>query len=274
MEVVRVSETTLVAPSTAPFSDSHLLSLSHLDNDHNLNVTFRYLRAYANTLNTHIHPPSADPFSVVSTALSHALVKFYPLAGTLRRRQQDGRLELFCSPGDAVPLILAKANCRLDNSNYLDESDPDFVEKMVPDPNPDEGLTHPCILQVTLFECGGFVLGAGIHHAICDGLGASLFFNAMAELARGSSVVKVDPVWDRNTLLGPRDPPRVEAAVEEFLDLDKETPPYSHEVGKVVRECFLVKDECLDRFKAVLLEHSAKSFTTFEALCAYIWRAK
>lgn len=145
----------------------------------------------------------------------------------------------------------------------------------MPDPGPEEGLEHPCILQVTVFVCGGFVLGAAIHHSLCDGMGGTLFFNAMAELARGATRMTVETVWERDRLLGPREPPRVDSAlIDEFLHLEKGVFPYKEDVGGVARECFHVKDECLHMLKRSLLEQSGFNFTVFEALGAYIWRAK
>lgn len=166
-------------------------------------------------------------------------------------------------------------DCTLESLNYLDDNpDTQFLEQLVPDPDPEENLVNPCVLQVTVFKCGGYTLGAAIHHSLCDGLGGTLFFNAMAELARGASHVSVDPVWNRASLLGPRVPPRVEAPVHEFLSLEKGFSPYSQEIGPVLRECFHVSDECLDSFKSILFERSGLNFTTFEALGAFIWRAK
>ena len=92
--------------------------------------------------------------------------------------------------------------------NFLDNPASSFLEQLVPDPGPEEGMEHPCMLQVTVFACGGFTLGAAMHHALCDGMGGTLFFNAVAELARGATRITLDPVWDRARLLGPRDPPR------------------------------------------------------------------
>lgn len=106
------------------------------------------------------------------------------------------------------------------------------------------------------------------------GLGQPSFFNVMAELARGVGRISANPVWDRARLLGPRDPPRAEGVVREFLGLEKGSEPYGQVVGEVVRECFPVKDEWLEKFKKVLFEKSGSSFTTFEALGAFIWRAK
>ncbi|KAJ7968673.1 Transferase [Quillaja saponaria] len=271
MQEIKVSEPTLILPFWPPFIDDHFLPLSHLDTDPNLHLTFRYLRAYVSTTNT-----SDDPFQVISTALSAALVQYYPVAGTLcPSHQQNNRLMLACSSGQGVPLIRATVDCTLENVNHLEDPDTNFVEKLVPDPEPDEGTNHPCMLQVTVFKCGGFTLGAALHHSLCDGVGGTQFFTAIAELARGKTRITVEPVWDREKLLGPRDPTRVEVPIiREFLGLDQGFSPYKQDIGPVVRECFHVSDECLNQFKSKLLEQSGLSFTTFEALGAYVWRSK
>ncbi|GLT57658.1 hypothetical protein SLA2020_306150 [Shorea laevis] len=265
---VKITETALVLPSSQPFSEDHTLPLSHLDDDPNLHVSFRYFRAYVSNAAAHHHP-----FNVTATVLASALPHYYPLAATLRRASNN-RFELFCQAGQGVPLINAIVDCTLESVNYLDDPDPHFVEQLVPDPSPEEALLNPCILQVTVFKCGGYCLGTAIHHALCDGLGATQFFNAMAELARGSDRVSVEPVWDRARLLGPRNPPRAEGAVREFLSLQKGFDPYRQEIGAVTRECFQVEEELLNSFKALLFEKCGARFTTFEALGGFIWRAK
>lgn len=264
---VKISHTALVSPTTKPFHEDHTLPLSHLDTDPNLHVTFRYLRTYLNTAAA----ADKDPFQVISAALSAALVHYYPLAATLRQNH------LFCNIKNlSVPLIHATVDdTTLESLNYLDDNpDTHFLEQLVPDPDQEERLVNPCVLQVTVFRCGGFTLGAAIHHSLCDGLGATQFFNVMAELARGATRVSVEPVWDRTSLLGPRDPPRVVAPIHEFLSLEKGFSSYSEETGPVLMECFNVSDECLEKFKAALFERCGLRFTTFEALGAFIWRAK
>ncbi|KAL0417432.1 UNVERIFIED_CONTAM: Spermidine coumaroyl-CoA acyltransferase [Sesamum radiatum] len=213
-----IQETAVLRPFKPPFDHDHLLSLSHIDTDRNLLVTLRYLRVYSNTLHQ-----QADPFRVISAALSAALFHYYPFAGTLKRRLPDGRLELHCRVGDGVPVVSAVVNSPLSSVNYLDDVG---VERSSP---------SSC--------CGGFVLGAAVHHAICDGLGATLFFNAMAELARGSDQMTVDPIWERSTLLGPRNPPRVEFPIHEFLSLDKDFFPYEGSGKRVIKDCFSVKED-------------------------------
>ncbi|GAB4831307.1 hypothetical protein Ancab_005318 [Ancistrocladus abbreviatus] len=71
--------------------------------------------------------------------------------------------------------------------------------------------------------------------------------------------------------LGPRKPPRVQVPWEEVLLLDEGSSPSGGPIGKL---CFRVKHESLDRFKNQPLEESGCNFTTFEALGAFIWRAK
>ncbi|KAK8349447.1 hypothetical protein V6Z12_A06G141200 [Gossypium hirsutum] len=266
---VQVLETALIRPSTAPpFTHDHTLPLSHLDNDHSLNVTFRYLRAYVNSDTT-----GRDPFQVISSAISAALHHYYPLAGSLGR-SSNGRYELFCRLDQSLPLVSASVDCTLESVNHLDDPDMNSVEQLVPDPSLEETLVNPCTLQLTVFKCGGFTLGAAIHNALCDGLGATQFFCIAADFARGVDEVKYQPVWDRSTLLGPRIPPKVEAPVLEFLSLEKGFNPYKQDIGHVERECFYVEDECLDQLKALLFEQSGLGLTTFEILGAYIWRAK
>ncbi|KAL2487760.1 HXXXD-type acyl-transferase family protein [Forsythia ovata] len=266
---VKIQETVTVQPARPPFDHDHVLPLSHLDTDRNLHVTFRYLRVYAANDN---HP--AEPFHVITAALSTALVHYYPFTGTLRRRHLDGRLELHCHLRKGVPVIRAAVECSLSSVNYLDDLDEKFVEQLVPDPGLEDGMTRPVILQVTGFGCGGFVLGAAIHHSLCDGLGASLFFNGMAELARGAGQITVEPVWDRVNLLGPRNPSRIEFPFQDILSLDKDFSPYSDSGIRVIKECFNVKEEWLDRLKELLHEKSGLKFTTFEALGALIWRSR
>ncbi|KAL4585681.1 hypothetical protein LXL04_010305 [Taraxacum kok-saghyz] len=260
--------TTTVYPSHQPFTVDHILPLSHLDTDRNMNVPFRYVRAYAAA-----DHQNADPFDVITTALSTALVKFYAYTGSLHRRKSDGRFELHCKVGTGVPVISATVDSPLSSVNYLDDADEEFIELLVPNPDQEARLTHVLILQVTRFSCGGYTLGAAVHHALSDGMGATLFFNAMAEVARGASEVKVEPVWDRAELLGPREPARTEFPIEEFLCLDKDFVPYSGLNEDVVREICNVKDDWLDRFKSILQEKSGSSFTTFEALGAVLWQA-
>ncbi|OWM77369.1 hypothetical protein CDL15_Pgr016766 [Punica granatum] len=274
---VEIEGTSLVLPTTPPFPHPHTLPLSHLDSDPNLRVTFRYVRAYLNCPESRLSTRcNDDPFTAISSGLSSALIHYYPFAATLRPCPDNPRrLELFCAPSQGVPLIHAKADCTLESVEYLDGAAMEsvFIEQLAPDPSADEMMINPCILQVTVFKCGGFALGAAINHAMCDGVGATQFFGAVAELARGTGQISIEPIWDRPAHLGPRDPPRITAPIEEFRG---RAMVNQEGVGTkvVVREWVHVRDELLERFKSWLVEKCGVSFTTFEALGAFIWRAK
>lgn len=265
---INISETATVLPSHPPFTTNHTLPYSHLDTDRNHHVIFRYLRVYAAATTT-----AADPFHVITTSLSAALVHYYPYTGTLRHCE-NGRFELNCTVGKGVPVIRATSDCTLTSVDYLDDPAANYIENLVPDPSPEEGMAHPLMLHVTVFGCGGYTMGVSIHHAMNDGFGGSLFYNTMAGLARGETKLPVEPVWDRARLLGPRNPVRVEFPFHEYLCLDKEFSAYSQLNGPVVRACFPVKEEWLDRFKGYLRERSGLNFTTFEAFGAFIWQSR
>lgn len=162
----------------------------------------------------------------------------------------------------------------LSSFNYLDDAEDKNLENLVPDWDPKDVLENPFVIQVTVFGCGGFVVGAAVHHALNDGMGGSLFFNAMAELARGAETISVEPVWDRSKLLGPREPARLGFPVEQFFRLDKGFSPYAQSGELVEKWCFDMKEEWLNRLKGLLAERTGSKFTTFEALGAYIWRAR
>lgn len=271
---VKIVETAIVHPATT--TPHCVFPLSHLDNDRNLRVSIRYLRAYLGAkdqLRIENDSSAGDPFHVISRGLSAALVHYYPLSGILGSTANNG-LELHCAEGDGVPVIKATVDCTLESVNYLEDpqTHSDLIESLVPDPNHDQQLANPFILQVTAFQSGGYTLGVSVHHSMCDGHGATLFFNAMAELARGAAHLSLEPVWDRASLLGPRDPPTLGFPIQDFLELGEVATLEGSE--QVIRECFHINEESVDRFKCFLTECSGLKFTTFEALGAFIWRAK
>jgi tRNA threonylcarbamoyladenosine modification (KEOPS) complex Pcc1 subunit len=53
-----------------------------------------------------------DPACVIREALSQALVYYYPLAGKLNKRSDDGKLQINCT-ADGVPFLVATANSLL-----------------------------------------------------------------------------------------------------------------------------------------------------------------
>uniref|UniRef100_A0A2N9GK54 Uncharacterized protein n=1 Tax=Fagus sylvatica TaxID=28930 RepID=A0A2N9GK54_FAGSY len=274
----------LVKPSKP--TSSGVLSLSSIDNGPGIDLLCQTVYVYkANVDFSHDdnHNDASsfsgqkDPAFVIGEALSKVLVYYYPLAGKLKRNS-DGNLQINCT-ADGVPFLVANANCKLSSLHYLDGVDVEMAKQFVFD-FPSEGDSagyHALVLQVTKFSCGGFTIGMGMSHSVCDGFGAAQFFRALAELASGKSEPSVKPVWERERL--------VVTPIEEPLKflVDKSslaTSPYIPTTD-LLHECFHVSSESIKRLKKSLMEECGsesenfnESFTTLEVLGAYVWRSR
>ncbi|KAK6921162.1 hypothetical protein RJ641_014840 [Dillenia turbinata] len=260
-----------VKPSKS--TPQEVLLLSTIDNDPTLEFIGQTIQVYkSNDLES-----PADPVCVIKEALSKVLVFYYPLAGMLKRHKNDGRLRLYCNAGAGVPFLEANANCKLSSFHYLDGLDIAIAKKLVFD-RPDSDIDgdeegryyHPLLIQVTRFSCGGFTIGMGMSHSVCDGFGAAQFFRALAELASGKSKPTVNPIWERSGLLvtTPEEPkPLVDKA---FLATSPHIPP-----SDVLHEFYNVSSESIKRLKKALrVNESDENYTSFEILTAYVARAK
>ncbi|KAK2654162.1 hypothetical protein Ddye_014018 [Dipteronia dyeriana] len=280
----------LVKPSkTTP---SHALSLSTIDNDLLLRVLNQTIYVYkSNNIisttqdhNDHerkIDNKKTDPASLIEKALSDVLVFYYPLAGMMKK-QSDGKLQINCN-AIGVPFLVANADCQLSSLDYLHGIEVDvktaqmFLFDFPSDPNEGE---HPLVVQVTKFACGGFTIGMGLSHSICDGSGAAQFFRAMTELASGKSEPSIKPVWERQKLVAkaPLGTPKfivdpASLATSPFLPTDD-----------ILHACFNVNAESIKRLRMDLIKecegdhvHQTQGnfyFTTFEVLTAYVWRSR
>ena len=106
----------------------------HDDHDHNIEN---------NHHDDHDHDQQ-DPAEVIKEALSKALVYYYPLAGRLKRQQDDGRLKLTCN-ANGVPFLVASADCSLSSLNYFDGIDVQITKQFIFDSPPRD---CPLVFQV------------------------------------------------------------------------------------------------------------------------------
>ncbi|KAJ0250874.1 hypothetical protein HA466_0132960 [Hirschfeldia incana] len=242
------------------------LSLSTLDNEPINEPMYAYIYVYEpNEKNQN------DPVSLLRKALSDLLLYYYPISGKLKRRKSDGKFQLVCI-GEGVPFVVATADHDLCSLNYVeniaDEVAVQLVHELDVNFQSDNGC-HPFSLQVTKFSCGGFTIGLAVTHVLCDGYGVATIFNTLTELASGKSELSVVPVWQRERLVGTLDgePAKVPGAdYEGFMA----TSPYMPS-GDMVTEAVTIMAENISRLKdTVVLK---ERFTTFEILCAYIWKA-
>ncbi|KAK7301593.1 hypothetical protein RJT34_12460 [Clitoria ternatea] len=187
-----VKQVVFIKPSKP--TPSSVLSLSTLDNRPDLNSLCHTVHVYRSLINesepsSPIAQIQQDPAHVIKEALAKAMIYYYPLAGRLVKHT-DGKLRVNCS-ADGVPFLEANAtNCHLSSLHYLDNTDMEIAKHLVFDlpSHVDENghyYQYPLVFKVTKFPCGGFTIGMGLSHAVCDGTGASQFFRAIIEIARG-----------------------------------------------------------------------------------------
>ncbi|RHN67797.1 putative transferase [Medicago truncatula] len=129
--------------------------------------------------------------------------------------------------------------------------------------------------MVTKFLCGGFTIGMGLSHAICDGFGASQIFRAIVELGSGRTEPSVKPVWEREKQVR-------SIAIKPFpqCPMDRESVSLSPFVNQnnttiIKQYCFKVEGEMITGLKLSLMNKNEKMrFTTFEVLAGYVWRSR
>ncbi|KAE9594219.1 hypothetical protein Lal_00001221 [Lupinus albus] len=248
------------------------LSLSTFDNNPALNILCHTIYVYQANLDYPNGQHQLDPAHVIKEALSKALVYYYPLAGKIIRND-DGKLRIKCN-GDGVPFLEASANCELSSLHYLEGIDVPTLQKLLFDnPSQDETSEHALVFKVTKFLCGGFTIGLGLSHAVCDGFGASQFFRALAELASGKSEPTVKPVWEREKLVGTILKEPLKLPMDETLRAASPFWPTT----EISHECFNLNGDIIQRLKMRLMKEGEcvdDSFTTLETLGAYVWRSK
>lgn len=143
------------------------------------------------------------------------------MAGRLRLNQQ-GRLEIHCN-GRGALFGEAKANHTIEELGDITHPNPQF-KKLVLQAFDAKSLDDlPLLLvQVTRFNCGGFVIGLGTNHTLVDGFAAVDFMQNYASVVQGKGLV-IQPHPDR-TCLQARSPPLIEFQHNELIRLS-DLPP-------------------------------------------------
>ncbi|KAG7567430.1 Transferase [Arabidopsis thaliana x Arabidopsis arenosa] len=247
------------------------LSLSSLDNDPYNEVIYK--ACYVFKAKNIVDDDDNRPDFLLREALSDLLVYYYPLSGSLKRQESDRKLQLSCGhDGGGVPFTVATANVELSSLKNQENIDSDTALMFLPELHVDTDGYRPFALQVTKFECGGFILGMAMSHAMCDGYGEGHIMCALTELVGGEKKPMVTPVWERERLVGkPEDdqPPFVpgdDTAASPYLPTDD-----------WVTEKINVRADSIRRLKEATLKEydfSNETITTFEVIGAYLWKSR
>ncbi|XP_050221157.1 omega-hydroxypalmitate O-feruloyl transferase-like [Mercurialis annua] len=261
---VKHNEPTLVPP--AEETEKGLYFLSNLDQ--NIAVIVRTIYCFKSDVRG-----NEDAMEVIKNALSKVLVPYYPLAGRLTI-SSEGKLIVDCT-GEGAVLVEAEANCALMEIGDTTKPDPVTLGKLVYDIPGAENILQipPLVAQVTRFKCGGFVLGLCMNHCMFDGIGAMEFVNSWGESARGLPL-KVPPFTDRS-ILKPRNPPKIEFPHHEFAEIEDISNTSQLYEEEMLYRSFCFDPEKLQHLKKKAMEDgSISKCSTFEALSAFVWRAR
>ncbi|CAI0552808.1 unnamed protein product [Linum tenue] len=260
---VKKGKPTLVSPA-AEKNKGSVYFLSNVDGDLSKVLT-RTLYCFKSG-----GPSAAE---VIRNALSKVLVHYYPLAGRLVA-SPEGRLAVSCT-GEGVVFVEAEADCALDD---VDFSKPDKATRgklvLYDVPGARNKFEIPLMAQqVTKFKCGGFVLGISFNHVLVDGQAAVEFIVSWAETARGLPL-SVPPFINR-TILEARIPPKIEFLHPEFIPIeDKST---INNKDDTVSKYIKFTPQMIQTAKSKTTHESTspiKPCSTFEALAAFVWRAR
>ncbi|CAO2827541.1 unnamed protein product [Amaranthus hypochondriacus] len=268
LKVKQVGEPTIVQPFKK--TPKGLYFLSNLDQNIAVSVRTIYWFKSKEEKGNELAP------KVLKDALSKVLVHYYPLAGRLTISPQ-GKLIINCDgETDGAVFVEAEADCDMDEIG--DSTKPHLLTlgNLVYE-FPAKNLLEipPLIAQVTKFKCGGFALGLCVNHCMFDGIAAMEFVNSWGEIARGLTP-NTTPFLDR-TILKARDPPKVEFQHQEFdeiQDISGNVPTNLYR-EEMQYQSFCFEAKHLERLKAKAIEgENLKKCTTFEALSAFVWRAR
>ncbi|XP_075480070.1 omega-hydroxypalmitate O-feruloyl transferase-like [Primulina tabacum] len=258
-------------PTLVPPADETIKGLYFLSNlDQNIAVMVRTIYCYKSG-----EKGNENVGEVIKDALSKILVHYYPLAGRLTI-SSEMKLTVDCT-GEGVVFVEAEADCEIGELGDIKRLDQETLGKLVYDiPGAKSVLEIPPLMaQVTKFKCGGFVIGLCMNHCMFDGIGAMEFVNCWSEIARGIPL-KIPPFIDRS-ILKSRNPPHFEFPHHEFAeieDISNISELYNNQEMHYKSFCF--DPEKLQNIKNKASEdhQTLKKCSTFEALTAFVWRAR
>lgn len=266
----RIKEAVVVTPSEP--TPSHNLTLSAIDSQLFLRFTIEYLLIYKARPGTDQDSAAAR----VKSALSKALVPYYPLAGRVRPNPDgSGVLEVVCRAQGAVFIeaVSERSVSEFERAPRNVASWRKLLSVHVADVLMG---APPLVVQLTLLRDGCVALGVGLNHCICDGIGSADFLNLLAELAVGKKSLtesKPRPIWARH-LLDPH--PRPYNNITLLPEFDS-VPDHCNFMARFSTERLVPTSFVFNRKSLFELKNiaggSQLSFTSFEVLTAHVWRS-
>ncbi|XP_051115190.1 shikimate O-hydroxycinnamoyltransferase-like [Andrographis paniculata] len=265
---ITVKQSTVVKPSEP--TPKTILELSNLDS-----IMPRIM--YARVLLFYRRPAAASAFldsAVLKSALSRALVHFYPFAGRLTA-DQNNHIQIDCN-GDGALFVEADSDADLED---LGDFSPRYDVTLIPAVDHSKQISEKplFLVQVTRFRCGGACIGFAEDHHVADATAYLKFIHTWANFARGEyTTAHAPPFMDRREALSPRRPPR-----PAFSHVEYQPPPAlkkpQNDVapGSVAfpKMCKLTKEQITALKAKCQAENDVVKLTTFEVVAGHIWRS-
>nr|XP_018461648.1 PREDICTED: uncharacterized acetyltransferase At3g50280-like [Raphanus sativus] len=260
---------------------------------------------------TRPHLPTHELLSHLERSLSLTLSHFPPLAGRLST-SEDGHVFLSCNDAGADILFAEAKSVRVSDVIIAGTDVPDVVKEFFSYDRAVsyEGHNRPILaVQVTELNDGVFI-GCSVNHAVVDGTSLWNFVNTFAEVSRGVESVTRRPDFTRESVLispavlkVPRGGPKVtfdenaplrerifSFTRDQILELKatvNKTRSWTVDNGEVNGVEVLGKqsndklngkltemlESLLDRNDAVSKTESNVEISSFQSLCALLWRA-
>ncbi|CAN8310760.1 unnamed protein product [Cochlearia groenlandica] len=212
-----------------------------------------------------------DP-QVMKDSLSKVLVPFYPVAGRLKR-DNDDRIEIDCNAA-GVLFVVADTPSVIDD--FVDFAPTLTLRQLIPRVDYSACIdSFPLlVLQVTFFKCGGVSLGVGMQHHVTDGFSGIRFINTWSDMARGLDLT-IPPFFDR-TLLRARNPPKPAFEHVEYQpgpSMKKIPPDYSSESTCTVSIFKLSQDQLAALREKSMEDGNTVRYSSYEMLAGHVWKS-
>lgn len=127
-------------------------------------------------------------------------------------------------------------------------------------------------MQVTRLQCGGFIFGMRLHHAMADASGLMQFMTAVAEMARGYVAPSVLPIWSRE-LFKARNPPRSSFLNQMYEDVETEVT-VNMSVDDMMHRSFFFSPYQIATLYSSIPPYLCNKASTFDILTAFLWKCR
>ncbi|KAF9623767.1 hypothetical protein IFM89_005274 [Coptis chinensis] len=258
-----------------PWNDTErrTMFLSDLEQYLNFNIgTISFFSASSNF-------PPETVLAKLEKAYRKALVYYDYLAGRLKINTQQGRLEIDCNSAGAGFVVIS-SELALAELGDLVSSIPAFLQ--LETMRPEKCLF---VIQVILFQCGGFAITTCMNHVTFDGWSLKMFLHDLTYLFANDNLL-ISPYNDRQPLSIPS-PSHL--TFPHLKDLDLELAPKGHESDltsfqvkslELETKIFRFEPNDIINLKEKAVKDGSKDYTggagisRFKVITAHTWRCK